>query len=103
MMRLAQGLAALAGLSLLPFSAFADEPPPGAAGPVRSGRVVVEREVEVRYLNPNLVPDCWDQSGAVLLKCAPRAYVVPQDVATLNQLNAVPSRVVRPYPYLFSW
>jgi hypothetical protein len=103
MMRLAQGLTALAGLSLLPFAAFADEPPPSAAGPARSARVVVEREVATGYFNPGLVPDCWEQYGATLLKCAPRAYAAPQDVATLNQLNAVPSRVVRPYPYLFSW
>ena len=64
-MRLAQGLTVLAGLAMLPFSAFADEPPPGAAGPMRSARVVVEREA-VRYFNPNLVPDCWEQHGATL-------------------------------------
>jgi hypothetical protein len=102
-MRRAQGIAALAVLTLLPISALADEPAVGAS-PTRAKRVYVEREVvhepEIRY---GLTPDCFDQFGATLLECAPRVYVAPQDLATLNALNTVPSRVVRPYPYLFSW
>jgi hypothetical protein len=74
------------------------------AGGSRAERVVVQRDVIPAYTaSPILVPDCEERWTATLLKCAPRAYVVPQDTNSLNQLNAVPARVVRPYPYLFSW
>jgi hypothetical protein len=96
-------LTSLAAFTLLPLAALADEPPPSMGAP-RAERVVVDRHVARAYeVRPGLVPDCSERYGTTLLKCAPRVYVPPRDVATLNQLNAIPTRVVRPYPYLFSW
>jgi hypothetical protein len=98
-MRLAQGAAALA-LLMLPLAASADEPGPYGS---RARRVAGDRIVAGYRVQPLLVPDCSDTFHATLLRCAPRTYVVPQDADTLNQLNALPSRVAEPYPYLFSW
>ena len=98
-MRLARGVMALAGLALLPFSAMADEPGPLPLEASRSRAVAQESYVAYPYL----VPDCFDQAGQTLLKCAPRTYGTPDDIATLNALNAIPDRIRRPYPYLFSW
>jgi hypothetical protein len=92
---------ALSALMLAPFPTHADEP--GTLGS-RSGRVVVKRQVVSEYVaGPGLVPDCRETFNSTLLQCAPRVYVRPLDLATLNELNALPPRRVRPYPYIFSW
>ena len=103
MMRLAKGALALAVMTLFACSAFADEPP-AYGGPSRARRAVAPRQVMRDYdVRPALVPDCWETFNATLLRCAPRAYVVPNDVVTLNQLDGMPTIVYKPYPYLFSW
>ena len=97
-MRLAQGaVAAALALVMLPSGASADEPGPYGSR-ARRDRVVAGYRVQ-----PLLGPDCSDTFHETLLRCAPRTYVLPQDADTLNQLNALPSRVAEPYPYLFSW
>lgn len=99
---------ALAGIVSIVGAAWGDEPGPEPRG-TRSAapRIKVERQV-VRRVEAGtyrvLVPDCSEASFAVLLKCAPRVYIAPPyDLSTLNQLDALPSRTVRPYPSIFSW
>jgi hypothetical protein len=100
-MRLRQALIALSALMLSPIGAYADEP---GAPSARSGRAAIKRQVVSEYAaRPGLVPSCLETFNSTLLECAPRALVRPVDLATLNELNALPSRTPRPYPYLFSW
>jgi hypothetical protein len=100
-MKVARKALALAIFACLPFSAQADEPAFSEAPRTR----VMKRTMAVRSVpsQPLLVPDCAETMNVTLLECAPRIYVRGDDLATLNQLNAVPTRVTRPYPYLFSW
>jgi hypothetical protein len=91
---------ALAIMALLPCSAFADEPGPANAP---RARVVKRTVVRTTVRTPLLVPDCFETWNSKLLKCAPRVYVRNDDISTLNQLDALPTRVMRPYPYLFDW
>ena len=90
----------LAMATLLPCAVLADEPGIASAPRHRAVKRVAVRSV-VRV--PLLVPDCYETWHADLLKCAPRTFVATDDVVTLNQLDAVPSRVRKPYPSLFSW
>jgi hypothetical protein len=98
-MTLRRNALAFAILAMTPFAAAADEP--GAS----NGPRVMKRTTIVRHVaqSPLLVPDCRETYWSTLLKCAPRTYVRGTDLATLNQLNALPTRVMRPYPSLFSW
>jgi hypothetical protein len=99
-MKVAHKALALAIFACLPFAAHADEPAfSDGARPRVANRTVVRSAVT----RPFLVPDCSETINVTLLKCAPRVYVRGDDLATLNQLNALPTRVTRPYPYLFSW
>lgn len=92
---------ALAMMASLPCAALADEPGSSVGGQVRSmKRTTIMRQVA---REPLLVPDCRETYWSTLLKCAPRTYVAASDLGTLNQLNALPTRVMRPYPSLFSW
>ena len=86
---------AIAALTALSGVALADEPG-------YSTRVVKRTVVRTVPAHPLLQPDCFETGNSVLLKCAPQTYV-PLDDVVLNQLDTIPSRVVRPYPYLFSW
>jgi hypothetical protein len=99
-MRPVNGALVLVGLLALPIPAQADEPGVALSRYPHARRVVVERPI-VTYRR--LVPACWETIYATLLACAPRVYVYPSDLGTLNELDAPPSRVRRPYPYLFSW
>jgi hypothetical protein len=90
----------LAVATLLPCAVLADEPGIASAPRHRAVKRVAVRSL-VRV--PLLVPDCYETWHADLLRCAPRTYVPTNDVVTLNQLDAVPSRVTTPYPSLFSW
>jgi hypothetical protein len=100
-MKVARKALVLAIFACLPFSAQADEPGYSEGPRTR----VAKRTTVVRSAlsQPLLVPDCAETMNVTLLECAPRVYVRGDDLATLNQLNAVPARVTRPYPYLFSW
>ena len=78
---------------------LADEP-----GDVPRRSAVRPHQVVREYVElPRLVPDCHESWHSNLLRCVPRVYVQPDDLATLNALNALPSRVRHPYPELFSW
>jgi hypothetical protein len=99
-MKVARKVLAIAIFASLPFAAQADEPGFSDRSRVRGVERTVTRSV---HTDPLLVPDCAETFNATLLKCAPRAYVRGDDLATLNQLNTIPTRVTRPYPYLFSW
>jgi len=99
-MKLACKALATAMVAFLPCSVLADEPGPANAPRARVVHRTVTRAV---IRTPLLVPDCFETWNSKLLKCAPRVYVRNDDIATLNQLDALPSRVMRPYPSLFSW
>ena len=84
----------------------------GAAAPAAAdepGDIPRQSEIRARHVVrsyvdiPRLVPDCQETWHSNLLRCAPRTYVQADDVTTLNALNALPSRVRRPYPELFAW
>jgi hypothetical protein len=87
---------AIGALTALAGAALADEPG-------YSTRVVKRTVVRTVPRQPLLQPDCFETGNSVLLKCDPQTYVPLDDVAVLNQLDTIPSRVVRPYPSLFSW
>lgn len=98
-MRIAKALA-IGIVALVPGSVLADEPGMSAAPRTRAvARTVVRTAVR----QPLLVPDCVETWNAKLLKCAPRVFVRGDDLATLNQLDTLPSRERTPYPSLFSW
>jgi hypothetical protein len=99
-MKVARKVLAIAIFTGLPFAAQADEP--GFSDRART-RGVERTLIRSVPSYPLLVPDCAETFDATLLKCAPRTYARGDDLATLNQLNTVPTRVTRPYPYLFSW
>jgi hypothetical protein len=99
-MNVARKVLAIAVFTGLPFAAQADEPGFSDRARTRGVERTLTRSVP-SY--PLLVPDCAETMNVTLLKCAPRVYVRGDDLETLNQLNAVPTRVTRPYPYLFSW
>jgi hypothetical protein len=99
-MKPVKGALALTALLALIVPAQADEPGAALDRYPRARRIVVERTIVARY---GLVPACWETFYTTLLACAPRVYVYPNDLATLNELDAPPSRVRKPYPYLFSW
>jgi hypothetical protein len=91
---------ALAIITLLPCAASADEPGVTSAPRARRVEHTVTRNA-VR--TPLLVPDCFETWNSKLLKCAPRVFVPRDDLAVLNQLDGLPSRVSTPYPSVFSW
>ncbi|WP_046865518.1 hypothetical protein [Microvirga massiliensis] len=99
MVRLLGALGLLAVFNVA-MPALADEP-----GDVPRRSAVRSHQVVRDYVEfPRLVPDCREDWNSTLLRCAPREYVwADDDLATLNALNALPSRVRRPYPELFSW
>jgi hypothetical protein len=99
-MNVARKFLAIAIFTGLPFSVQADEPAFSEGSRTRTVNRAMTRQV---VSQPLLVPDCAETMNVTLLKCAPRVYVRGDDLTTLNQLNAVPTRVTRPYPYLFSW
>jgi len=94
---LAVGVFAVAAL---PAASFADEPGPL---PRRAGTRVIEEAARSYQVVPRIAPDCHETWNATLLRCAPRVLVKADDLATLNALNALPSRVRPPYPELFAW
>jgi hypothetical protein len=98
MVRLLLAMGLMASLGFVA-SASADEP-----GDTPRPSSVYSRQVVRSYVHlPRLVPDCQEGWYSNLLRCAPRVYVRADDEATLNALNALPSRVRRPYPELFAW
>jgi hypothetical protein len=98
MVRLLGALGLIAGFGITA-PALADEPGDLPQRPAVRARQVVRHYVEL----PRLVPDCHEGWYSNLLRCAPRVYLQADDLATLNALNALPSRVRRPYPELFAW
>jgi len=95
-MKLVSLTLAVAALAVLSGRAFADEPG-------YQTKVVKRTVVRTVPRQPLLQPDCFETGNSVLLKCSPQTYVPLDNIAVLNQLDTIPSRVVRPYPYLFSW
>jgi hypothetical protein len=94
-MKLAPFTLAIGVLTAMTGATLADEPG-------YSTTVVKRTVVRTVPRQPLLQPDCFETGNSVLLQCAPQTYV-PLDEVVLNQLNTIPSRVVRPYPTLFSW
>lgn len=95
-MKLASLTLAIGVLTALTGAALADEPG-------YSKRVVKRTVVRTVPRQPLLQPDCFETGNSVLLKCDPQTYVPLDNLTVLNQLDTIPSRVVRPYPDLFSW
>ena len=87
---------AVAALAALSGPASADEPG-------YRTRTVKRTVVRTVPRQPLLQPDCFETGNSVLLKCSPQTYVPLDNVTVLNQLDTIPSRVVRPYPDVFSW
>jgi hypothetical protein len=96
-MAIAAGVIAVAAM---PAASFADEPGPL---PRRASPRVFQETAQSYEVVPRLAPDCHETWNAALLRCAPRVRVKADDLATLNALNALPSRVPPPYPQLFAW